>query len=73
MDGLVAVCSSSSRPSVQRTGKGNQWWRREVYHLAGIDGKTVCGRDCRDWLSFKIAGTDSNCCVRCATSINGKE
>lgn len=68
--GLVAICSARPRPSVQNNhSKGGQWWARDVYHLQNIEaatGKTICGRDCTEWLIIGQLDTfDDNCCKRC--------
>ena len=64
---MIAVCSNRPRPSVQRGAKGNQWWRRDPYHLAGRPGRTLCGRDTSDWLTVgEIGELTPDCCVRCA-------
>lgn len=64
---LTAVCSNRPRPTVQRNGKGSQWWTRDVYHIQGEAKRTLCGRDASEWLTIgPIAGTDNDCCARCA-------
>ena len=63
---LIAVCSNTRRASTQSM-KGNQWWARDVYHLLGDNKRTLCGRDCADWLTIGPMPTlDDNCCKRCA-------
>ena len=64
----IAVCSNRPRPSVQKGAKGNQWWRREVYHLSiEYSGRTLCNVDCREWLVIGEPPEDSSdCCERCA-------
>lgn len=65
----IAVCSPRIRPSVQnnRSRFGHQWWKRDVYHLKGADGRTLCGRDCSDWLVIgPVEQIDGNCCTQCA-------
>ncbi len=64
---FVAVCSARPRASVQRGAKGNQWWRREPYHLLGENGRTLCGRNCAEWLTIgPMPELNADCCVRCA-------
>lgn len=63
---LIAVCSARPRPSVQRAGKGSQWWRRDPYHLRGDGNRTLCGRDCSEWLVVgPMAEVNDDCCERC--------
>jgi hypothetical protein len=63
---LIAVCSARPRPSVHKGSKGHQWWSREVYHLAGSDGMTLCGRATADWLTIgPVEQLDHDCCKRC--------
>jgi len=65
----VAVCSARPRPSVQnnRNRFGSQWWRRDVYHLRGDEDRTLCGRDCSEWLVVgDVDKIDHDCCTRCA-------
>ena len=63
---LIAVCSNTRRASTQSM-KGNQWWARDVYHLLGDNKRSLCGRDCADWLTIGPMPTlDDNCCKRCA-------
>lgn len=64
---MIAVCSNRPRPSVQRGAKGNQWWRRDPYHLVGEAGRTLYGRDAADWLTVgEIDTLTADCCIRCA-------
>lgn len=65
---MIAVCSNRPRPSVQRLGKGHQWWRREVYHLTDDKQRTLCGIDCSEWLTIgEPPEDDRDCCARCRT------
>ncbi|MDR7032401.1 hypothetical protein [Mesorhizobium sp. BE184] len=65
--GLRAVCSNRPRPSVQKGPKGNQWWKRDVWHLADTSIATLCGVRCGDWLTITpTPAINSDCCVRCA-------
>jgi len=43
----VTVCSARPRPSVQngQSRFGSQWWRRDIYHVRGDEGRTPWGRD----------------------------
>ena len=69
---LESVCSNRQRPSVHKGSKGNQWWRREVFHLRVIgQAKTVCGRDAADYLVIgKWADSeDTNCCKICKKQV----
>lgn len=48
---LELVCSNRPRPSVHKTGKGHQHWRRDVHHIAEQNlRRTLCNRDASDWL-----------------------
>ena len=60
------VCSAKARTSTQ-TGRKNgvQWWKRDVWHAKGADGKTLCGRDCREYLDMGNLEIDHNLCTRC--------
>jgi hypothetical protein len=63
---MIAVCSPRPRTSLQNNhSKGSQWWARDVYHLLGEAGRTLCGRDCSEWLTIGEIEPDHNCCVRC--------
>lgn len=72
---MIAVCSVSSRPSVQKGPKGAQHWARDVYHLAD-DGSstTLCGRSREDWLTIgTIERLDVHCCVLCRRKATEKD
>lgn len=65
----IAVCTARPRPSVQnsRSRFGSQWWKRDVYHLKGPGSRTLCGRDCTEWLVVgDVDEIDHNCCARCS-------
>lgn len=64
------VCSDKLRSSTQKTGKGNEWWRREPFHVRGVEGKTRCGIKCDEWLDLEPrliddVKSDPHCCQRC--------
>lgn len=59
------VCSAKTRASTQKGPKGNQWWRREAWHVRGADGKTLCGRDCADYLDMGDLDPNSDLCTKC--------
>lgn len=63
---INAVCSHKRHASVQRGAKGSQWWARDVYHITGAAGKTLCGLNCSEWLTIGKIAIDSNCCKRCS-------
>lgn len=67
---MIAVCSAKPRPSVQNNhSKGSQHWRRDVYHLQGLGHRTLCGRDCSEWLTIgEIDSVDHNCCAMCVVN-----
>lgn len=53
---MIAVCSPKPRASVQNNhSKGNQHWRRDVYHLRGDGDRTLCGvaRDVKVLVRFR--------------------
>jgi hypothetical protein len=69
------TCSAKPRPSVQKGAKGNQWWKREAFHVQRSGMKTLCGRDCSEWLRMEpreagAAKDDPNCCSRCAAALS---
>jgi len=71
---LNGVCSARPRPAVQSSRKpfGSQWWARDVYHLRdGSDIRTLCGRDCSEWLTMGEIGTPTkDCCRQCVAVAN---
>lgn len=77
METVNLVCSHKPRPSVQNNhSKGNQWWKRDTFHVDGGNGRTLCGVDCREWLSMDdprptaAAAIDPDLCKRCAAKLN---
>lgn len=62
---ILATCSPVPHAAVQKGPKGNQWWRREVYHLTSDKAKTLCGRACHEWSSFQMTEIDRHCCKIC--------
>src|ERR1700733_10081692 len=70
---LELVCSQKPRPSVQKGPKGNQFWKRDVHHIAR-EKKTLCGIDASDWLAFAKftpqAADDPNLCTRCKSALS---
>lgn len=65
------VCSPKPRARTGSGGRNNEWWKREVFHIARDGAKTWCGANRRDWLeigpSLEVeAPADRNCCTRCA-------
>lgn len=70
MSTLLAVCTNKPRASTA-TAKGNQWWRREVWHIAHSGITTKCGLDRSEYLTIgpiseTEAAADRNLCTRCA-------
>lgn len=64
---VIGVCSNRPRPSVQNNhSKGSQWWARDIWHVKGDGGKTLCGRGASDWLTIGEIKIDGHCCTRCA-------
>lgn len=66
---IVAVCSNRPRPSVQRGARGSQWWRRDVWHIAGANGRTLCGVDTADWLTIGETEINESCCAKCRAKV----
>lgn len=48
------VCSNKPRPSVHKGAKGNQFWKRDVHHIARQDKRTLCKIDASEWLDMGI-------------------
>ena len=71
---VEGVCSNRRSAPVARSGKhgGGQWWARDVWHIAGPDNKTLCGRDRSEWLAVGQVEINHDCCQRCA-KIQGKK
>lgn len=70
MSNFIAVCSARPRPSLQRNGKGHQWWARDVYHIQGDAGLTLCGRNTADWLTIgPVEELTADCCDRCRARV----
>lgn len=59
------VCSAKVRASTQKGPKGSQWWKREAWHAKGGDGKTLCGRDCTEYLDMGELETNHDLCTPC--------
>jgi hypothetical protein len=70
---MQLVCSNKPRPSVQKGAKGNQFWKRDVHHIARGDRKTLCNIDASEWLEMGAAPLnavqDPNLCIRCKAAI----
>lgn len=76
---LQLVCSNKPRPSVHRSGKGHQHWRRDVHHVqappsvAGRDMRTFCSRDASEWLLIgpitADSASDHNLCKKCLSKL----
>lgn len=67
---VIPICSNKPRASTRTSGKGNHWWRRDVFHIQSGD-KTACGLDAEGWLKMDPAPLRetlerSDCCKRCA-------
>ena len=69
---IIAVCSNKIRASVQSSRSyflktGASAWGRDVYHIKGEEGRTLCNRDCSEWLTIgEIEDpTEKDCCLRC--------
>lgn len=73
---LNLTCSNRPRASVQssRSKFGHQYWRRDVFHAAGDDSKTLCGVSTDGWLAIETrpaadAMGDPHFCNRCAAKV----
>lgn len=70
---MIAVCSHNTRASTQNSRSymlktGASAWGRDPYHLLGEGKRTLCGRDCSEWLTIgPLESIDSDCCIRCAS------
>lgn len=67
---MMLVTSNRPRPSVHKTGKGHQWWKRDVFHIQAM-GETLCGVPTADWLKMDAMPTvaalaHTDLCSRCA-------
>jgi len=66
--GPMLVCSNKPRPSVQKTRKGSQFWRRDVHHIRA-SRMTYCGVDASEWLEIGAvtsqAADDPGLCRKC--------
>ena len=55
--------------SVHKGPKGSEWWRRSVHHLTEDGARTLCGRDCTEWLTMDVSIEDAiksqHLCERC--------
>jgi hypothetical protein len=83
MSNQIAVqltCSNKPRPMTQNGNRsyflktGAAAWGRDVHHATDDRLRTLCGRDCSEWLFFEAenredALADHNLCVRCAERI----
>lgn len=72
---MQLVCSNRPRPSVHKTGKGHQHWRRDVHHvqLYADLKRTCCGMDASEWLVVgectRNSMDDTNLCARCKKQV----
>lgn len=73
---MLLVCSNKPRPSVHRSGKGHQHWKRDVHHIATVNDsgrleRTLCNINASEWLVMgdgSIPSTyadDGDLCQRC--------
>lgn len=68
---ITPICSDKPRPSTRTSGKGNQWWKRDTFHMQGDGGKTACGVKADGWLFLdprpvRELMEDPDFCKRCA-------
>lgn len=66
---LSGVCSNKPHAITQNNhSKGSQYWKREVWHVRSAEfKKTLCGRNCTDWLDIGKIPPTPDLCIRCAT------
>lgn len=73
---MQLVCSNKPRPSVHRTGKGHEHWRRDVHHIAS-KSVTLCGIDASEWLVMGPCNEDAkdnvDLCKRCRLYLDNME
>lgn len=67
---LKVVCSINGDRSTAKPGKGVQWWKRSVHHIANArTNRTLCGRSASTWIDMDVSVSDAlespNCCERC--------
>lgn len=76
MQTVAITCSNKTRAPTQRSGKGHQWWKRDVFHVQKSGTSTMCGVDCSEWLRMdpkdkaEVIG-NADCCARCAAILQG--
>lgn len=69
MSEFTAVISRTGRAGTG-SGRNQQWWRREVFHVRGENSRTLCNRDCADWFELPGASFASqDLCKRCAAKL----
>lgn len=74
MQTVSLTCSNKPRAATRASGKGNQWWKRDVFHVQKSGMTTLCGRDCSEWLRLDSrpaaeAKANPDCCARCAANL----
>lgn len=76
---LVVVASYNKSAPTKTSGKGHQWWRRDVMHIMDRrTGKTLCGRKTDGWMIIDDASTTAltnttHCCKRCGAMLKARE
>lgn len=70
---IQPITSNKPRASTRVSGKGNQWWKRDTFHMAAVNDKTACGVKAEGWLKLdpmtvSEAVNNSDFCKRCAAS-----
>ncbi len=73
---VLLICSPRPRTAVHsgRAG-GNAWWKRDVFHIAAPDYKTLCGLKTTGWLEIErreesSAKSDAHICTHCARKLH---
>lgn len=75
MRNVVLICSNRPRPTLQKAGKGSQFWVRDVHHISNESCGTLCGRWAGDYLVIQTmpvaeALKDHNLCEKCRKKVN---
>lgn len=70
---VTGVCSARPRPTLQH-GRGffktgEAVWGRDVWHIQGDGGKTLCGRDSTEFLTIGETEIDRHCCAQCVSRV----
>lgn len=82
MGKVALVCSARKRaPTQNNHSKGHEWWVRDVHHASLDRLRTLCGRDCGEYLMIEsglspadaIERDSFNLCNGCKTKLEGMD